>query len=698
MQQPLAETHDVHERGAAVEAKSAQRSAPPHEMNEFEEAQILAMLELPSVAQKIGGLTLVASYCKARNSRYPAGFVARVYEAVGEAFLDNLLHSPDAAHNDVAVNVLSVFCTVPELAALPAMVARISSLLAILQRSELQTPIAADTVNCALTLAASSAEAAHETFSSGLLRVISEYLCTVPDVDETWLTRLHGVLQAMPPPPEAVAEAAARPAALFAAAQDKQKFACLAVLDALLDSCSCACPFPEPGASAELFRGLQFDVRLGLACILFSRLGEQERCGALSLANSMICLCGISWAYCPWPALEAPQLGNSGLSAHKFFSLLTSLSTVEVRVLLRTTTASSVTKMKTLAACFSILDHVMDLVFSSEDDSGVAQDVGSAFAAQAVDQLSLVNADVQNFLLECKETNNTENAAIVFALHFLGTWLAVCEESIDTSLNPELVPYVVNVAIARPETFHLVLQGMPALTEKEDTRTVFLFQCAGLTLLADFICECASQIVSSLQGSAESTPMLMQSLEAQISSALTALCNVLVLEQRALADFATPLGRVLSALSRCITANGAETGSEMLFLHMAVTALLVVHRNRTSGAAADADADAGAAADAASVAGVAVAVLERYLTDHGTQWQALAGLWLLGLQTLASCVRDGVAPVQQRVEAAGLCAQLRDMLGKGTLAAWAPPLDVNTVASLAHALTSPPAAVNTSSQ
>ncbi|XP_066992057.2 neurochondrin homolog [Anabrus simplex] len=400
--------------------------------------------------EKFAGLFMVTKVVK--GSECSAQSKKLLFEAIGFKFLKRLLESsnvpvdcPPLMYKSVALSVLSAFCSEPELATHPEMLANIPVFLNIVQQADDDDlddnlMVVGEAYTC-LQHIASYEPGQKALLQLGAIAKMSEiYAQQSFQTDEALnvLVTLVGrfgptAWDENPKPFHAIVNKIALD---FETDHSERKFELCSILQALLSSCRRE--IVAATASDELWPG---SIYKGLTDILTSKIGKAQRDPALKLASIMVDLLGVEWTLTDE---EKPK---------QFFLLLVQLSSIEVRMQLEDRNFKTVLSNADLVtACFIILE--LSIAYIATDTLELEQKekqqlytaLKGAFAA-VVATLTTVSKD---FPKNKDKYDARAKLFIIANVRVLSAWL--CQEtSAMRNAVYALLPFMLSLA---NETFY----------------------------------------------------------------------------------------------------------------------------------------------------------------------------------------------------------------------------------------------------
>nr|CAD7460705.1 unnamed protein product [Timema tahoe] len=279
-----------------------------------------------------------------------------LFEAIGFKFLKKLLLSndvpedcPPLVYKSVALSVLSSFCSEPELATHPEMLANIPVFLEIVQQAD------DDDLDDNLIVISESYEclsniAAHVPGQKALLEVgavskMSEIYSQQSFQTDEALNILVTLVNRFGPnawgkDPKPFHALVSKIALDFETDHSERKFELCGILHALLSSCIKDIIYET--SSDETW---PISIYKGLTDVLTSKIGKTQRDPALKLASVMVDVLGIEWCF---KDEEKPK---------QFFLLLVQLCSIEVRMQLEDRSFDQImVNADLVTACFMVLE------------------------------------------------------------------------------------------------------------------------------------------------------------------------------------------------------------------------------------------------------------------------------------------------------------------------------------------------------
>lgn len=403
-----------------------------------------------SDTEKFAALFMVTKLVKAKDCNTAAKRL--LFEAIGFSFLKRLLLSPDVpadcpptVYKSVALSVLSSFCSDPELATHPEMLANISVFLDIVQQADDDDlddnlMVVNEAYACLQHIAANE-PGQKALLDAGAISKMSEIYSQQSFQTDEALSILVTLVSCFGPSawdnnPKPFHAIVSKIALDFETDHSERKFELCGVLQALL--ANCRKEIIAETASEEIWPGT---IQKGLTDILSSKIGKAQRDPALKLASVMVEILGVEWTLTDE---EKPR---------QFFMLLVQLCSIEVRMQLEDQKFQAIMSNADLVtACFTVLELSISFVASD------TLDLEQKEKQQLYTALKGAFAAVMNVLLQVskdfpknKDTLDIKAKLFICAMvRVLSAWLAQ-ETSAMRNAVYTLLPFMLTIG---NETFY----------------------------------------------------------------------------------------------------------------------------------------------------------------------------------------------------------------------------------------------------
>ncbi|XP_057337886.1 neurochondrin homolog [Microplitis mediator] len=367
-----------------------------------------------------------------------------IFEAIGSKFLRRLLVSndvpvdcPPQVYKSVALSILTAFCSDPELARHPDMVAHVPALLEIVSQADEDAPddtliIVSEAYRCLQSIAqhpAGQKALLEQKAISKMCEIYSEKSFQTDQALNILVTLVSQLgAEAWDPVDPAPFHAIMNKIALdFETDHSERKFELCGILQALINSCrkeQVVDTCKEESWPQSLYKGL--------CDVLGSKIGKNQRDPALKLASAVLELFGVEWALMDE---EKPKV---------FFLLLIQLASIEVRMQLEGKQLKAVIQNADLiTACFIILE--VSLQYITTDQLDLEQKEKQSLYTALKGAFSAV-IGLLTSVSKMKELTDIKDKIFVCAMvRVLAAWLVQ-----DTSsMRPQVyavLPYMLTVA------------------------------------------------------------------------------------------------------------------------------------------------------------------------------------------------------------------------------------------------------------
>ncbi|XAR71016.1 hypothetical protein NMG60_11028091 [Bertholletia excelsa] len=437
--------------------------------------------------QRLAGLLLATKLCDKDDH----AAIRRVYDAVGGRFLDRLLRTGMTkraaggsanenrdAYLQLSVTVLAACCRVPEIASTEDMALKIPLILEIMSK-ELGSSLIEECYEFLFLVSNAHKDGISKLYESKGMRVLASQMSALPDgspsiefsmrIVQLMINKLSlGTLNREYPSELAIVVAAI--AKQFAVLHNALKFEALHLLSALLSSIHSA-PLHEALQSLRDDMWSTF-IRVGVVAVLQNRVAPAEKFQALVLAESTISIVGEQWLIGQMNLSDAAD----SLPADRCILLVLESSRVEVAVLLNelaylkyeasgnsSYSESFVTKQRSLAVTFSLVERIIKLVSNISGDEGGIIDEGTF--PKVISGLNETIGVVLDYLQDAKDHGRTKGDDLLASVRVVGSYLAeaplACKEKVR-----ELLGFMLSIeGEDEPRPFYAVCFLLPMLCQ-----------------------------------------------------------------------------------------------------------------------------------------------------------------------------------------------------------------------------------------
>ncbi|ELU16894.1 hypothetical protein CAPTEDRAFT_171922 [Capitella teleta] len=378
----------------------------------------------------------------------------QLFEAVGFSFIIRLLKSgqvPDGCAEDafrnVALSILSAFCSEPSLVTHPEMLNSLPCLHEVIlkdastDKTETELPdLLRDAYDC-LTCICVHREGQMAAIEHGTASVLGEVyhngLCGRERALELalMLAERHGS-PVFAHAPHGLMLLLNKLSCEFTETQEKEKFELCSCLGQLVSSVDRLLLDELPS------RTWSMNVHNGLMDVLQSRISSSQREPALQLASVMVQQCGVDWA------LYASDKGV------KFLLLLAHLACIEVRMALEDRSlAEASTQEAVLSACYALLESTIafmtvgaSLALNDRQITQLHSAMVGAFHA-ASEFLALISQDEQPEIWF--------HPVVTATVRVLGSWIAEESLALEDKIR-DIIPFLLKIS---RKTFLQTKQG-----------------------------------------------------------------------------------------------------------------------------------------------------------------------------------------------------------------------------------------------
>ncbi|XP_030467310.1 uncharacterized protein LOC115686228 isoform X2 [Syzygium oleosum] len=462
-------------------APEKQEQSPPPSLDDC-----LRLLKGERDEQRLAGLLLVTKFCEGDD----LGSLRRVYDAVGTRFLDRLLRtgmgqgSTDGSDNrdaylQLSVTVLAAFCRITEIAASNDMVSKIPLILEILSNKS-GSSILEECYEFLYLVLSANEDGVVSFFESGGLKVLAPQMSTFADGSRPMelamklVQLLLGKLSLGFISNACLEELSIIVAAIarqFAVLHNALKFEALHILSTIFSS----------ELAASLHEALRVmpngiwsdDLRTGITAILQNRVAPAEKLHALILAESAVSIIGEKWLI---NQVNSPD-AREPIPADRCLLLVLESSRVEIAVLLNdvaylkyeasksssSNVDSILSKQRTLAIAFSLIEKIIKLVANMGADEGDLTDENTF--TKVIHGLNETIGVVLEYLQDAKEHGEKKGDDLLASVRVVGSYLAetpvACKEKVQ-----ELLPFMLSIeGNDEPSPFYSVCFLLPILCQ-----------------------------------------------------------------------------------------------------------------------------------------------------------------------------------------------------------------------------------------
>ncbi|KAI3946720.1 hypothetical protein MKW98_003283 [Papaver atlanticum] len=444
-------------------------------MNSKEQApaleDCLKLLKGERDEQRLAGLLLATKFCTGDDHTS----ICRIYDAVGDRFLDRLLMSGmgkatagvkevdnQDAYLQLSVTILAAICRVPGIASSIYMISKVPVILEILSKGV--GPTIYDECYEFLFLVSTASEGGlTKLHDSGCINVLASSMYSLPDGSHSFelaVRVLQLVLTKLPLEtictkyPSELTCMVAVIAKQFALLHNALKFEVLHLLTVILSS-NYAVPVHN---SLRLMLNDSWTtyMRVGIVAVLQNRIVSAEKLQALILAESIISIVGENWL------IDQKQLPNDReiepIPADRCLLLLLESSRVEVAVLLNEiaymkyeenqSVRGEVISLKhrNLAVAFSLIEKTIKLISGvcGNEEANAGSPISERTLGKVFAGLTETIGVVLEFLQDAKDHGQRKGDDLLASVRVIGSYLAetpfACKEKID-----DLLEYMLSV-------------------------------------------------------------------------------------------------------------------------------------------------------------------------------------------------------------------------------------------------------------
>ncbi|XP_026405722.1 neurochondrin-like [Papaver somniferum] len=444
-------------------------------MNSKEQApaleDCLKLLKGERDEQRLAGLLLATKFCTGDDHTS----ICRIYDAVGDRFLDRLLMSGmgkatagvkevdnQDAYLQLSVTILAAICRVPEIASSIYMISKVPVILEILSKGV--GPTIYDECYEFLFLVSTASEGGlTKLYDSGCINILASSMYSLPDGSHSFelaVRVLQLVLTKLPLEtictkyPSELTCMVAMIAKQFALLHNTLKFEVLHLLTVILSS-NYAVPVHNS------FRLMLNDswtsyMRVGIVAVLQNRVVSAEKLQALILAESIISIVGENWL------IDQKQLPDDReiepIPADRCLLLVLESSRVEVAVLLNEIAYMkyeenqsvrgevSSLKHRNLAVAFSLIEKTIKLISGvcGNEEANAGSPISERTLGKVFAGLTETIGVVLEFLQDAKDHGQRKGDDLLASVRVIGSYLAetpfACKEKID-----DLLEYMLSV-------------------------------------------------------------------------------------------------------------------------------------------------------------------------------------------------------------------------------------------------------------
>ncbi|XP_026402246.1 neurochondrin-like [Papaver somniferum] len=444
-------------------------------MNSKEQApaleDCLKLLKGERDEQRLAGLLLATKFCTGDDHTS----IRRIYDAVGDRFLDRLLMSGTGkatagvkevdnqdAYLQLSVTILAAICRVAEIASSIYMISKVPVILEILSKGV--GPTIYDECYEFLFLVSTASEGGlTKLYDSGCINVLASSMYSLPNGSHSFelaLRVLQLVLTKLPLEtictkyPSELTCMVAVIAKQFALLHNALKFEVLHLLTVILSS-NYAVPVHN-SLRLMLNNSWTTYMRVGIVAVLQNRVVSAEKLQALILAESIISIVGENWL------IDQKQLPNDReiepIPADRCLLLVLESSRVEVAVLLNEIAYMKYEenqsirgevislKHRNLAVAFSLIEKTIKLISGvcGNEEANAGSPISERTLAKVFAGLTETIGVVLEFLQDAKDHGQRKGDDLLASVRVIGSYLAetpfACKEKID-----DLLEYMLSV-------------------------------------------------------------------------------------------------------------------------------------------------------------------------------------------------------------------------------------------------------------
>ncbi|XP_071720906.1 uncharacterized protein [Rutidosis leptorrhynchoides] len=415
--------------------------------------------------QRLAGLLIATKFCK--NDDFDSIF--RVYNAVGNTFLDRLLRTgmgKIATENtkdnqdvylQLSVRILSAFCRVPNIASSDDMVKKIPLILEVLSK-EFDPTLVEECFEFLYLVSAAHKDGSRMFYESRGMTVLASQMCNMLDGSHTMeLAMKLFELTASQVSLDTIIEEYFQELSLvvtvlakqFALSHTALKFEALHLLSTILSSIYAA-PVHESLRTMSKTSWTSY-IRVGVVAILQNRVAPNQRLEALILAESVMCIAGERWLI---EKTSIPET-NDSIPTDRCTLLVLETSRVEIAVLLNDLAylkyekskdsqdaETILLKQRNLGIAFSLVEKIIKLISSvAKDESNIISDT---VFTKIINGLNETIGLILEYLRDAKDHGQQKGNDLLASVRIIGSYLAETPTACSDKVN-ELLGYMVTV-------------------------------------------------------------------------------------------------------------------------------------------------------------------------------------------------------------------------------------------------------------
>ncbi|KAL6985219.1 hypothetical protein U1Q18_018598 [Sarracenia purpurea var. burkii] len=438
--------------------------------------------------QRLAGLLLVTKFCN--KDDYDS--ILRVYDAVGNQFLDRLLRTgmgkgglsgSGGDNRDVylqlSITVLAALCRVPEIASSEDMVSKIPLMLEIMSK-EFGSSVIEECYEFLFLVSNAHKDGVSRLYDSGGISVLASQISTLPDGSpsvEFAMRLVQLVISKLPlhtvnnEYPSELAMMVTTIAKQFAVSHSALKFEALHLLSTIISS-KYSAPLREALHSMKDDIWSTF-IRVGVVAILQNRVAPSEKLQALALAESTISIVGEGWLIGRMSLFDT----QDPVPADRCMLLVLESSRVEVAVLLNelaylkyeaskissSNSESILLKQQNLAIVFSLVERIIKLISDLDEDGGSV--ISESTLMKVISGLNETMGVVLEYLQDAKDHGQTKGDDLLASVRVVGSYLAetplACKEKVG-----EILGYMLSIeGEDEPSPFYSICFLLPMLCQ-----------------------------------------------------------------------------------------------------------------------------------------------------------------------------------------------------------------------------------------
>lgn len=424
----------------------------PKKLNPAVEKCINALQSAQNDSEKMAALFLVTKVVK--GSKLGRESRRALFGAIGFKFIMRLLNAPaspevpSTLYKSVALNVLTAFCSDPEIAENPEMLAAIPTFLTVIESCDEGNEdddqllmVVSEAYHCLKCLASVEKGRKALVDAGAIERLTTLYANQTFNSDEALeiIARVGSKLgsRTWEKSPDGFADLMQRLSCQFEVDQSDQKFDVCGLISGIVPTCNQS---PDDLENC----GWPKSLLKGLTDILTSKITEKQRNPALRLAAVTLTKLGVDWVI---KAEDGPE-------AYQFLILLVHLSCIEVRMCLEDRSMDKIVQNDDLiGACYAIIETTVRFMsgnhFENLDEKQKEQVFNSLKGAMwaILGFMSLVQKEaVKN---PEKFWDNRKKLLVCASVRCLASWLA--EEA--ASMKEEMFKHLPFILALVFETF-----------------------------------------------------------------------------------------------------------------------------------------------------------------------------------------------------------------------------------------------------